>query len=74
MSNESKVISLVSEVLDVEKKVISINTTIDDIDVWDSMMTVNIMTVVCDEFGLTPSFEDFEQFTSVKTIIEFIEK
>lgn len=74
MSNESKVISLVSEVLDVEKKVISINTTIDDIDVWDSMMTVNIMTVVCDEFGLTPSFEDFEQFTSVKKIIEFIEK
>ncbi|MDD9174927.1 acyl carrier protein [Aliivibrio sp. S2TY2] len=74
MNIENKVLTIVSEVLEVELNAINLTTTIDDLDSWDSMMTINLMTVICDEYGMMPSFEDFEYFTSVSKIVEFINK
>ncbi|OLQ76080.1 hypothetical protein BIT28_18865 [Photobacterium proteolyticum] len=74
MSSEQSVIKIVSEILEIDSNDLTIDTTIDDIAVWDSMATVNIMTVVCQEFGIVPSFDDFEHFTSINGIVSFMGK
>lgn len=72
MNNNDKIVSMVAEVLDVEADDISSDSNIESVDEWDSMATVNIMTIICQEFDITPSFDDFEKFTSLEGIKEFV--
>ncbi|WP_333913715.1 acyl carrier protein [Vibrio coralliirubri] len=74
MNIEASIITIVSEVLDLDKLKLSEESGIDDFEEWDSMATINIMTIICQEYSIVPSFDDFENFTSVKLIIKFIKK
>mgnify|MGYP001323995679 CR=1 FL=1 len=74
MSIEASVLTVVSEVLDLDKVKINEESGIDDFEEWDSMATINIMTIICQEHSIVPSFDDFENFTTVKRIINFIKK
>ncbi len=72
MNNNDKIISMVAEILDIETGEINFDSNIESVDEWDSMATVNIMTIICQEFDITPSFDDFEKFTSLKGIKEVV--
>ena len=39
---------------------------------WDSLATVNLLTLVSDEFGLEMDFEDLDHYDSFETIYQYV--
>jgi len=61
-------INLIAEVLELEVDNINESTTSDEVENWDSVSTITLMTVICEEYGVEPSFDVIDSFTSVKKI------
>ena len=68
------IIAIVSDVLEIDVSLVNPDSNSRNIDEWDSVMSINIMTVVAREYNFEPSFEDIESFTSVRGISELVEK
>ncbi|MCG9753457.1 acyl carrier protein [Vibrio brasiliensis] len=61
-------INLIAEVLELEVDNINESTTSDEVENWDSVSTITLMTVICEEYGVEPSFDVIDSFTSVEKI------
>jgi acyl carrier protein len=39
---------------------------------WDSMASITLLTLIGEEFGITLNMDDFEQFTSFQSLLEYL--
>lgn len=42
---------------------------VDTVEGWDSVANITLLTVIGEEFGLMLDMDDFEQFTSYKSLL-----
>ena len=70
-----KVIQItVSEVLNNDSISLNINSNIDDIEGWDSLAHVGIVTQIEQDFEIKFTLEEVSELTSIKKIVESIER
>lgn len=67
------VVSTICDVLDLTAEEISITTMIDQVDEWDSLAQINIISQLEKEFSIFVEIEAFEKLLSVQDIIDLIE-
>ena len=67
----NRVIEIIGKILGVE---VDIDSSMERIEEWDSFNHVMIMIELKSEFGLDFSQDDFQKLTSVKNILEIVEK
>jgi len=41
---------------------------------WDSLASITLISLVCEEFGVELNMDDFEQFTSYKSLMDYLSK
>ena len=39
---------------------------------WDSLASITLISLVCEEFGVELNMDDFEQFTSFKSLMDYL--
>ncbi len=61
------------DIFDDEELVLTYETKSSEIDRWDSLATVSMISAVCDEFDISISLSEFGMFTDVKSIVELIQ-
>lgn len=71
---EHEIKSLISEVLRVKQNLITDSLSIGEIPEWDSMGNLNIIQAIEAKFQIDIPMEDLFELTSVKSIIEEVEK
>ncbi len=69
-----KILEIISDILDVNKKNLNLDTKPSDIDEWDSMVTVNIIVAIEDEFNVKFKLEDIQSLTKINDFVELIKK
>ena len=67
------VVSTICDVLDLTAEEISITTMIDQVDEWDSLAQINIISQLEKEFSIFVEIEAFEKLLSVQDIVDLIE-
>lgn len=70
----SQVRSLIADILDIDLDLINLDTTQLDLEIWDSLATIQIMNSISDDFNIEVGLNDIAYFNSVSSIIDFIEK
>lgn len=69
-----KILEIISDILDVNKKNLNLDTKPSDIDEWDSMVTVNIIVAIEDEFNVKFKLEDIQSLSKINDFVELIKK
>ncbi len=69
-----KVIKIISKVINVEEKQISINSDIKNTALWDSFNHIVLVMQICEEFSIDLSQFIILEFTSVRKICNFIKR
>ena len=69
----TSVVSTICDVLDLTAEEISITTMIDQVDEWDSLAQINIISQLEKEFNIFVEIEAFEKLLSVQDIVDLIE-
>ena len=69
MKKES-IIEIFSDILDLDKNIINLESSPKEIDKWDSIANVNIIIALEEELGTKFKLEDIED---IKTLNDFIE-
>lgn len=64
------IIEIFSDILDLEKDIINLESSPEDIDKWDSLANINIIIALEEELGTKFKLEDLED---IKTLNDFIE-
>jgi acyl carrier protein len=41
---------------------------------WDSLASITLISLVCEEFGVELNMDDFERFTSYKSLMDYLSK
>ena len=70
MDIQEKVIQVLVNILQVSPDEISIKTTSDDVEQWDSLNHTNIIQALEQEFGIRYDLEQVVSMLSVREIIE----
>ena len=74
MNTFEKIRQLMVDIFQIPESEILITTTQDDLISWDSVGHLNLMLAIEQEFGVTLEVEDLRALTSVKVIVEYLEK
>jgi acyl carrier protein len=69
---ESRVIRILSDVLDVPASQLNTATTRDDVESWDSVGIVNILTALEVELGVSIPIDDAAEMISVAKILSIV--
>jgi len=76
--NQKFLLSFLEEVIasasDQEKITLTIEDTADTVSGWDSLVTVSIAAALNEEFNIQLTIDDFDNLTSVKSILEIVSK
>jgi len=74
--NQTLLLSFLEEVIasasDQEKITLTIEDTADTVSGWDSLVTVSIAAALNEEFNIQLTIDDFDNLTSVKSILEMV--
>ena len=70
MDVQEKVIQVLVNILQVSPDKISIKTTSDDVEQWDSLNHINMIQALEQEFGIRYDLEQVVSMLSVREIIE----
>lgn len=75
MINEIKLISLISKILKVKKEKITLNSGINNLEQWDSLAHLSILTEI-DNFtrGKASKIRGLSNATTVKEILKLLKK
>jgi acyl carrier protein len=71
---EQKLLNLLSHALDVSIDELSIESSSENIEKWDSLIQMNIIFAVEDEFNIRIPDDKLSETTSVKKLLEIIEQ
>ena len=66
--------NIIESILNCEPFLLTPEDTIHTVEGWDSLVSVQIMTAVMNEFSLDLTFDDIDKFYSVHDILSVIEK
>ena len=66
--------SVVASTADIDEIALSANDSIDTVEHWDSLVTVNMAIALSDRFGITVGVDDLDELTSVEGILGVIER
>jgi acyl carrier protein len=69
MSQLEKVQQIIRDVLDRPHLEIRLSDGQETVEGWDSLASINIMSAVAADNGMTFTIDDFPKFTSVKSIL-----
>jgi acyl carrier protein len=47
--------------------------SVDSVGKWDSMASITLLTLIGEEFGTDLDMDDFEQFTSYRGFLEYLQ-
>lgn len=72
MEIKEQVIDVIAHTINVENSVLTDNTAVGDIDEWDSMGNIAIISAVEETFGIEFPIEDLFELNSVASIVEAI--
>jgi acyl carrier protein len=62
-------LSLLEELLDIERDTLREETLLEDLDEWDSMAVITLIAMFDDEFGKVVTAKQMKAFESIKDII-----
>ena len=71
---EKKILEMVSDVLNIEISNVSMETSIENTGVWDSLKQMQIVIAIEEEFGVKISDDDLIEANSVQKLITTINK
>ena len=71
---KEKIIDLISDVLKIKKSNISLKTTMNKVEHWDSLKQMQIIIAIEDEFNIKFSEDNLSEANSVKKLIEATKK
>ena len=71
---QNELIRLIADTLDIEPNTISLNTTAEEIDAWDSMGTMSLQFMLSKEFEIDLAPNQTDKLRSVDGIVELIQK
>lgn len=74
MSYEEKIKSVLSAILDVDIKTINENSSMDNVENWDSIGHMNLVLALEDKFGVMIPDEEAGNITSYKLIKLVVEE
>lgn len=69
-----KIYLILSDLLDRDENDFSLDSSSDQFETWDSVATINLTVALEDEFGVVLSAEDVESLTSVRAIMNVLQK
>ncbi len=69
-----KIQSIVRDVLDDESLSINANTEAADVEGWDSLAHINIVSQIESEFGVRFSLDELARFSAVGKIVEALQQ
>jgi len=69
-----RVRQLVADILDMPLPAVDLETSYDDVPAWDSLNIVKLAMAVESEFRVPISPDDAVNFTSVKAILEVVQR
>ena len=70
----SRLNDIFKDLFDNESLVITVDTVPDDIAGWDSLMHMNILSAIEEEFGVTFDMDEMMEIQNVRDIIDAIRK
>ena len=71
---KEKIIDIISDVLKIKKSNISLKTTMNNVEHWDSLKQMQIIIAIEDEFNIKFSEDNLSEANSVKKLIEATKK
>lgn len=74
MENLKKLQDIFRDVFDEEELEITKETTVRDIDDWDSFAQINLIIEIEKEFNIKINLEEISDLKSIKSILEIIER
>lgn len=74
MSNKEKVLNLIAECLEVSASELSYDTNMDDVENWDSMRNVMILSRLEDEFDILIPEDDIFDLTTIGSFVDEVDK
>lgn len=72
MNQEEKLLQIFAEVLDVEIDNISLETTRDDLEEWDSLAMVELVGEIEDKFSCNIPFDYIDDCKKIKDFIKYL--
>lgn len=69
-----KIQSIVRDVLDDESLSVTANTEAADVEGWDSLAHINIVSQIESEFGVRFSLDELARFSAVGKIVEALQQ
>ena len=76
--DQKSLLSLLEEVIasasDQEKITLTMEDTADTVTGWDSLVTVSIAAALTEELKIQITIDDFQNLTSVKSILEIVSR
>jgi len=76
--DQISLLSFLEEVIasasDQEQITLTIEDTADTVSGWDSLVTVSIAAALTEELNIQLTIDDFDNLTSVKSILEIVSK
>ncbi len=66
-----KIIALIEEVLGLPEGIITPETTMDEVEEWDSLAHVMLIGMLEERFGISIPLDEAVEITSVKEILEY---
>jgi acyl carrier protein len=73
MSTEDKLLTIVSDVLEIDRSAAHMDLSAEDVESWDSLQQLNLVSAVESAFGVTIPIEDLGSIGSVRDFMRYIE-
>lgn len=65
---KNKIVKIMSNIFECDPSKISDKTSSDDIDTWDSLNHLNLITALEEEFNVTFDFDEIEEMLNLELI------
>ena len=70
---ETEILKLLKEQLDLDKS-LTLSDKFKDLDEWDSLATLSLMSIIDEEYDVIIGQEDLEVMGTIQDIINFVKK
>ncbi len=71
---EDKLIQIATNVLGIKKENISLNSSREDIDEWDSLAHLNLISEIEEQFGMKIPFEEIHKIRKLSDFLKYVNK
>jgi acyl carrier protein len=74
MTMEDKIIKIVAEILEMDEKRISLETTQQEIEEWDSLAHIRMIAEIEEQLGVLVPIEKVAEIYTVKDLIQAVQE